>query len=153
MAGYGQDFIVKGFLDSRKINNPELPIMGNPLDYEPGEKDELVIALSDPASKKDMAEHLRNKGARFFNVIHPENSLSPSFISGEGLIIAPYNSISNRVTFGDFVSIYGFCKIGHDIHIGNYCHIASHCSIDGFSKLSDDLDIPSFTKILKNTRL
>jgi UDP-3-O-[3-hydroxymyristoyl] glucosamine N-acyltransferase len=153
MPGFGQDFTIKGFLDSRKISSPELPILGNPLDYEPGGNDEFVIALSDPASKKDMAEHLRIKGARFFNVIHPENSVSSSFISGEGLIIAPYNSISNRVTFGDFVSIYGFCKIGHDLQIGNFCHIASHCSIDGFSRLSDDWDIPSFTKILKNTRL
>ena len=152
MPGYGIDFALKGFLDDRVVANPMLPILGNPQNYAVKEEDEFVIALSDPATKLETAARLKMNGARFFfNVIHPENSLSLSFIPGEGLIIAPYNSISNRVVAGDFVSIYGFCKIGHDVRIGNFCHIASHCSIDGFSTISDKTNLPSFTKVLKNS--
>jgi len=153
MPGYETDFKLKGFLDSRTITNPELPILGTPNEYAIQDSDRFVMALSEPAIKKQIGEDIRQRGGKFFNVIHPENSISPSFLSGEGLIIAPYNSISTRVTFGDFVSIYGFCKIGHDVRIGNYCHIASHCSLDGFSSLSEGTNVLSFTKILKNTSL
>jgi UDP-3-O-[3-hydroxymyristoyl] glucosamine N-acyltransferase len=153
MPGYGTDFSLKGFLDTRILHDTILPVLNEPLKYAPEKDDAFVIALSDPSQKKAIAGHLRSLGAGFFNVIHPENYIAPSFVSGEGLIIAPYNSISNRVTFGDFVGIYGFCKIGHDLKIGHFCHIASHCSIDGFSTIQDETSLISYTKIQKNTTL
>lgn len=151
MPGFGESFTLKGFLDTRCVDNPVLPILGKPLEYTLQKMDAFVIALSDPASKKEMAAHFISKEAVFFNVIHPENSINPSFLSGQGLIIAPYNSISTRVTFGDFVSIYGFCKIGHDVRIGSFSHISSHCSIDGYNNLSEKSNVISFSKVLKNS--
>ena len=150
MPGYGHDFAVKGFLDTRSVSEPTFPILGKPLEYTIQDNDVFVLALSDPASKKEMANHFISLSASFFQVIHPENSISPSFLSGQGLIIAPYNSISNRVTFGDFVSIYGFCKIGHDVQVGSFSHISSHCSIDGFNNLPEESSVSSFTKYLKS---
>lgn len=152
MPGFETEFRLKGFLDSRDGIEALLPVLAKPKEYQVQPNDRLVIALADPLQKKELALHFRALGAGFFNVVHPENTISPSFVSGEGLIIAPYNSISNRVVFGDFVSIYGFCKIGHDIRLGHFCHIASHCSIDGFSTLKDETNMPSFTKVLKNTK-
>lgn len=149
MPGYASAFTLKGFLDDRSLDSQDTRILSSPLEYEIQPEDRFVIALSNPDQKRKIAGQLKDKGARFFNVIHPENVISTSFVSGEGLIIAPYNSISNRVSVGNFVSIYGFCKIGHDIRIGDFCHISSHCSIDGFSEVPEGENMASFTKILK----
>lgn len=149
MPGYGEQFRMKGFLDSRPLT-PSFPLLGDPETYMPAPADRLVLALSDPARKKQWAETFRNRKARFFQVIHPANAIDSTFFSGEGLILAPYNSISRMVRAGDFVTIYGFCKIGHDLSIGSYSHIASHCSLDGFSSLGEETRLPSFSKVEKN---
>jgi UDP-3-O-[3-hydroxymyristoyl] glucosamine N-acyltransferase len=153
MPGFDSDFKIRGFLDSRPITNSTYPIIGNPETYIPDSEEELVIALSDPKAKKQIASTFKIQGASFFSVIHPQNSISKDLIAGEGLIIAPFNSVSCNVIFGSFVTLYGFCKIGHDVEIGDYCHLASHCSIDGFTKISESQSIQSFSKYNKNSIL
>lgn len=149
MPGFGSEFTLKGFLDSRDLK-PSLPLLGKPEEYHPEPDDALVLALSAPEQKKKWAGHFRSRNARFFSVVHPQNTIGPFFLSGEGLILAPFNSISISVQVGDFVTIYGFCKIGHDLKIGSYSHLSSHCSLDGFSSLPEESFLPSFSKIEKN---
>lgn len=153
MPGYGSDFILKGFLDSRTDIGSQLPHLGNPAHYKPDPEDALVLALSSPEQKKYWAEIFEERGSTFFSVVHPMNSLSPEASWGKGAIFAPFNSLSRNAHLGDFVTLYGFCKIGHDLKIGNYCHFASHSSVDGFSSISDGISFPAFTAIEKNTSL
>lgn len=153
MPGYETDFRLKGYLDSRHLENPDLPHLGDPSAYEVQESDFLVLALSSPEQKQHWARFFQAKGARFFSVVHPSNWISPEATWGEGAIFAPFNSISRKAHMGNFVTLYGFCKIGHDLQIGNYCHFASHSSVDGFSSISDGKSFPSFTALQKNTSL
>jgi acetyltransferase-like isoleucine patch superfamily enzyme len=152
MSGYGVDFVLKGFLDNRTFAQTILPIIGTPEVYVPTKHDSLVIALADPVSKKKVAERFDLLCTDFFTVIHPSNVISSTATIGRGGIIAPMNSISENVVLEPFVTIYGFCKIGHDVHIGAYSHLASHCSLDGQSQTAELTFLPSFTKLEKGVQ-
>lgn len=155
MPGFGTAFRIKGFLDNRMSPAGKYPVLGDFQGFRAKLNEQVVVALSDPEQKQIVAARLRENtpDLRFFNVIHPENVLLSMPESAMGLIVAPYNSISVGVELGDFTTLYGFCKIGHDVKIGSYCHIASHCSIDGFARIKSGSALPSFTKLGKNEEI
>jgi hypothetical protein len=129
---------------------PSFPILGDPDNYMPAPADRMVLALSDPAPKKQWAETYRSRNAPCFSSYSPFQIRRFHVFSGEGLMPVPYNSISRIVRAGDFVAVYGLCKIGHDLSIGSYSHIASHCSLDGFFSLAAETLLPSFSNSEKN---
>jgi UDP-3-O-[3-hydroxymyristoyl] glucosamine N-acyltransferase len=151
MPGHQDEFSIFGFLDNRAeaARIPGLPIIGTPENYHPKVDEILVIALSDPQKKAELARRYEEFGCSFFSVIHPTSVISAHSELGKGCIIAPFNSISSAAVIGDFVSIYGFCRIGHDVQIGSYCHIASHCSFGGNSQIPESSTVNEFTHISK----
>ena len=151
MPGFGSEFTIRGFLDDRPEASriPGLPVVGSPDNYHLAEDEQLVIALSDPCRKAELAHRYTESGTSFFSVIHPSSVISVHSEIGKGCIIAPFNSISSDVMVGDFVCIYGFCRIGHDVRIGNYCHIASHCSLGGCNEIPEGTFLKDYTHIPK----
>ena len=152
MPGYGAGFQLAGFLDDRPDGEGfmDLTITGNPADFHPGTEDLLVIALSDPAKKAAWARHFKKKNAGFFSVIHPSNRISGFASVGEACILAPFNSISTGVVMDSFVTLYGFCRIGHDARLESFCHLSSHVAIGGGSTVKSGASIPEFTTVVKN---
>ena len=151
MPGFGMDFTIRGFLDDRPEASwlPGLPVIGSADNYQPAENEQLVIALSDPGKKTELALRFSNSGVSFFSVIHPSSVISAHSEIGKGCIIAPFNSISSGALVGDFVCVYGFCRIGHDVQIGTYCHIASHCSLGGCNEIPEGTFLKDYTHIPK----
>lgn len=155
MPGFGHEFTIKGFLDNRQAHIGKYPVLGEVEQFRPASNEQVVVALSDPVQKQATVIGLRKISSelKFFNVIHPQNVLLSTPEAGIGLILAPYNSVSVQVEIGAFTTLYGFCKIGHDVKIGSYCHIASHCSIDGFARVKTGSFLPSFSKLGKNEEI
>ena len=126
---------VKGFLDDRADAlagfECQARIIGPVDTYRPMESDQFICAIGDSAVRKQYVAKLKAKGAQFTRLIHPTAVIGQSVRIGEGVIMAPYSSLTAAVEVGNFVNI-GLYSVGsHHNQIGNWCQISGHCSLPG----------------------
>lgn len=111
------------------------PILGTINDYEPLPDDRLIVAMGNPEPKLAVAEKLRQRGARFLQVIHKSAVVSRHVTLGEGVIIAPHSFIGCDAILGDFVVLNVSSTVGHDARLGDGCTLSGHCDVTGHVRL------------------
>lgn len=125
--GYGEDFNIKGFLDSNPnsldgfSNYP--PILGSDDDYEIQKNDVFVAALGDVRVKQKVIASLTAKGAVFYTLIHKTTIINSNAKIGVGCVIMPHVIIGCDVEIGNNTLIQAKAVIGHDVSIGECCRI------------------------------
>jgi sugar O-acyltransferase (sialic acid O-acetyltransferase NeuD family) len=138
-------FRVKGFLDSRAdalAGTPrDVPILGDPLTYEPVPGDVFMAALGDPQARSKYTAELRRRGVDFATVVHPRANFNKHAKIERGCVIGPGVGVSVDVHIGEFTCIQEFTVIGHDAQIGNWCQINSHCTIAGRARIGNFVTI------------
>lgn len=146
------DIECKGFLDDKKnalddyLDYP--PIVSSVEDYVICENDVFVCALGDVHYKQKYVEIIKRKGGQFISLIHPSVEIGTNTQIGEGCIIRYQSSISCDIKIGNFVTIMGFCIIGHDAQIGNYSHLGAHCFMGGFSHIENSVVMHPGSRLL-----
>ncbi len=98
---------------------------------------EFVIAVGEPATKKEIYDRLVALGCQFGNVISPDSQISPYCKLGHGLVIKRGAIISADATIGDNTTIQSYACIGHDAIIGKHCQISTHVDVGGQTKVGD----------------
>ncbi len=142
----------KGFLDDKTTaldgyqNYP--PVVSSVEDYQICEDDVFVCALGDVHYKQKYVEIVKAKGGKFISLIHPSVEIGKNTKIGEGCIIRYQTSISCDITIGDFVTIMGYCILGHDVKVGNYSHLSAHCFMGGFSQLEESVVMHPGSRLL-----
>ena len=128
---------VCGFLDDTKApasilnEHYRYPVLG-PIDtYQINDNDAFIIAIAEPAAKLRIAQSLQNRGAKFFNLIHPTALVARTARLGTGAIICPFSLVSADTVLGDFITINTHSCIGHDSVIGNGTTLSAHVNIPG----------------------
>lgn len=140
-------FRVKGFLDSRTdaleaTPRDGVPIIGDPLTYEPDPSEAFMAALGDPRHRFHYTTALRDVHcADFATVVHPRARINRHARIRHGCIVAPHVGISVDVQVGEFTHIQEYTVIGHDAQIGNWCQINSHCTIAGGARIGNFVTI------------
>lgn len=133
---------IKGFLEYpenyekyylRYGNLQQFPILGSIDDYIPAPTDEFVIGMTHIDFRQKVVEKMKEKGAKFPNIIH-ESSIVQSPIIGEGNIVGAWSLIGANVTLGDFNYLTPWCDIGHDCRVGSHnifsaTIVCGHCEI------------------------
>ena len=153
----GLEMDCKGFLDDKEdaldgyCNYP--PIISSVEDYYIEDGDVFICALGDVNYKRKYTEYLMKKGAEFISLIHPSAQIGLNTTIGKGCIIRSNASISCDIQIGDFVTIMGFCVLGHDAKIGDYCHIGAHSFLGGYSVLEDQVTLNPNVKILPHKKV
>lgn len=110
------------------------PILGDIDSYEILENDYFIIANANVKLRADFAFRLKNKGAKFINLIHPTAIVSRTAQIGIGNILSPYTQIGPNAKLGDFNILTSFSCASHDCKIGDYnsfstCIVCGHASI------------------------
>lgn len=155
--GYSEDFVIKGFLDSKDNaledfeNYPS--IVGCVEDYVIKEDDVFICALGSVRWKKYYAEIIFNKGGSFINLIEKSVIINENVVIGKGCIICEHTILSNDMIIKDFVTIHPFTNFGHDTKIGNYVHIGAHCFVGGFTVLEDEVTVYVRSTILDRVKI
>lgn len=142
----GEDVVLKGFIgdgdDLVKNHNHygfTAPILGGVKDYQIEPDDRFVIAINNPLTRHRIADELKNRGAKFANLIHPSCVIAKDAIIGEGNIISPFSIIGPKAVVGDFNILTSYSAISHDCVVGSfnsfssvivcgYCHIGDNNS-------------------------
>jgi sugar O-acyltransferase (sialic acid O-acetyltransferase NeuD family) len=151
--GYNEEFVFKGFLDS-KIQNfgnehfCNASILGSSVDYIIQPEDVFVCTIGDPIKKKMVVNYMLDKGAVFINLKHKSVVEFRNINYGTGVIVSPNCVISNNVEIKSHVSINLFCSIGHDVVIGNFTVLSSHCDVTGGVLIGDDVMLGSGVTII-----
>jgi len=139
-AGNGVDWYVAGFLDGRANildgYAVEVPIIGDPMTYEPLEGDAFVCALGDPHERYKYAQPILDKGGKFLSIC-TQSFLSTRVHLGQGCFLGHWVHSGPDVWIGDFANIQALTMLGHDVRIGNYAHIGAQVFMGGGVRIGD----------------
>ena len=125
-----------GFLDDTDADPAAfgcaLPVVSTIDGWCPGPDDRVVVAVGDPAGRRQVALRLAGLGARFVSLIHPTAWVAASARLGEGCIVAPLAVVAPHTEIGAHVVINVQAGVGHDVRLGAYSVLAPHAVLNGF---------------------
>lgn len=143
-VGYGETFVVKGFIDDNLQALEEFPnyppLIGTIKDYMPIEDDVFVSSIGG-AARRPCMEEIISRGGEFMELIHQTARIYTNVKLGKGNFIGAYSVIGNDAEIGDYNMIQSYTVIGHDAKIGNWNRIDTHVTCVGGIVIEDDVDI------------
>lgn len=150
----GVHWDVKGFLDNRSgiFTPPGLPVLGDPLTYEPVAGDIFLCALGIPAARRRYTAPLIAKGADFISLKTDMHIGERTKIS-RGCIFERNVSLGTDTHLGEFVTILSTTIVGYDVRIGDYCQIGSFVFIGGGAQIGNDVVIHPHATILPGVKV
>ena len=141
---FGADLSIKGYIDFKankdkywKHYDFSKAIIGDIYSYEIQEEDYFAICIGDLQFRLKTINILRQKQAKFINIIHPSTVISKKSQIGQGNIMYPYCSVGPKANLGDFNIITEFTVIGHDCTVGNNNFIGGD-GLTGHASIGDN---------------
>ncbi|MBO5633155.1 MAG: acetyltransferase [Aeriscardovia sp.] len=113
------------------------PILGGVNDYQIEEDDRFIIAINNSQTRRRIADSLRNRGAKFANLIHPSSVIAEDAVLGEGNIISPFSIIGPKAVVGNFNGLTSYSAISHDCVVGSYNSFSS-VVVCGYCHIGDN---------------
>ena len=148
---------IKGFLDDNleALNglNCDVPILGTIDGYKIQPDDEFICCIGNCNVRKMVVEKLKEKGAVFTTLIHPNTVIADSCKVGEGVIIYPFALISDNAVIGDQCIINMYSSVAHDSVLGAYCTMSAHCDVTGMCKLGDCVFMGTTSNMVPSSRI
>ncbi|MCD7826399.1 MAG: acetyltransferase [Clostridiaceae bacterium] len=137
-----QTWEILGFIDDnlKALEGVEIDygVIGTIKEWQPKEDEEFALAMGSPVLKRKVVAMLKEKGAKFATVIHPQAIVTEFAKYGEGFIMFPGAKLSVNSEVGDFVTLLA-TLIGHDTYVGDYSVISGGCNIVRNVKLGKDV--------------
>lgn len=154
--GYGEEFVVKGFLDDNLSALDEFPnyppIVNTIRDYVPQSEDVFVSSIGGSSRRLCMEEIIR-RGGEFWELIHKTARICTNAKLGKGNFIGAYSVVGNDAVIGDYNMIQSYTVIGHDARIGNWNRIDTHVTCVGGIVIEDEVNIHTSAVIGHNVRI
>ncbi|MFM7135858.1 MAG: acetyltransferase [Planctomycetota bacterium] len=126
---------IAGFLsdDPHAIDGhrPTLPILGSPDSFEPRPHDGFILAIGIRGVRREVAERLAARGARFLTVIHPTAIVADTAVIGSGSVICPYAVVSDAARLGRCVLVNYHASLGHDAAAGDFAVLSPYATLGG----------------------
>ena len=116
-----------------------LPILGSPADFELRLGDGLVLAIGIRGVRREVAERLAARGARFLTMIHPTAIVADTAVIGAGTVICPYAVVSDAVRLGRFVLVNYHASLGHDASAGDFAVLSPYATLGGGACVASDV--------------
>jgi sugar O-acyltransferase (sialic acid O-acetyltransferase NeuD family) len=143
-----------GFIDDKPDELPAYaPRLGSVQDYTPEEGDLLALAIAKPAVKRRVAGLLKDRGARFAQVVHPSTTVVRTATMGEGLVMCPQTMLMPDSRVGNFVTILNFSGVGHDSVVGDYTTFSSLCDVTGNVTVGADVFVGAGARLLPGIKV
>lgn len=154
--GYGQSFIIKGFIDDNldALDNFSgyPPVLGTIAGYIPLDNDCFVCAIGGEI-RKECIQSIVTRGGRFFSLIHKTARIGTNAKIGVGNIIGAFTTIGPDVVIGDYNMIQSYSVIGHDVKIGNWNRIDTHVTCVGGVEIANETTIHTSAVISHKVRV
>lgn len=143
--GYGDVFVVKGFLD----DNPAAlvgfdgypPVLGSIDSYEIEAEDVFTWSIGNVRTKKKCCEKILAKGGKFITLIHRTARIGSNVKVGQGSVIAAFASIGADSVVGDFVLVQAYSVVAHDVCVGNWARLDTHVVCVGGTEVGEEATV------------
>ena len=143
-VGYGEKFVVKGFIDDNIQALDDFPnyppVIDTISDYQP-QKDDVFVSSIGGAARRPCMEEIIRRGGPFMELIHKTARVYTNAKLGRGNFIGAYSVIGNDAVVGDYNMIQSYTVIGHDAKIGNWNRIDTHVTCVGGTVIENDVNI------------
>lgn len=143
-VGYGEKFVVKGFIDDNLQALDDFPnyppVIDTISDYQP-QKDDVFVSSIGGAARRPCMEEIIRRGGQFMELIHKTARVYTNAKLGRGNFIGAYSVIGNDAVVGDYNMIQSYTVIGHDAKIGNWNRIDTHVTCVGGTVIENDVNI------------
>jgi sugar O-acyltransferase (sialic acid O-acetyltransferase NeuD family) len=131
-----------GFLDDNADNYKQYafsaPYLGSIQDHEVDSDCNYLMGIANLKFRKEIAESLIKKGARFLTYIHPGAFVSESAKIGKGVVISYNCTIGPNAEIGDFSMINARASIAHDSKVGSFNFIGPNVCLSGFTSVGNE---------------
>lgn len=155
-VGYGERFVVKGFIDDNLDALKDFPnyppVIDTIKDYIP-QKDDVFVSSIGGASRRACMEEIIRRGGEFMELIHQTARIYTNAKLGKGNFIGAYSVVGNDAVIGDYNMIQSYTVIGHDARIGNWNRIDTHVTCVGGIVIEDEVNIHTSAVISHNVRV
>ncbi len=135
LPDFDKEWQIVGYLDDNEDALKEHPsdyrIVGKPLSYDYCSGDYVLLCISNPIIKENIAKQLTNTKVGFFTYIAPNSIIGKFSNIGSGCIICPNVVITTNVNVGKFSIINTGSQIGHDCQIGDFSSLMSNVGLGG----------------------
>lgn len=131
----------------------QLEYLGSVRQYTPDLDDEFVMAIASPEAKKKISQLLRDKGAKFAQLIHPSAAISTTAKLGEGVTIGAHAFISANAKIGDLVAINALSSVGHDVDLGSFSTLSAHVDLTGYVQVGERVFFGSGARVLPRVNI
>ena len=119
-------------------HRPTLPILGSPDAFEPRPSDGLVLAIGIRGARREVAERLAARGARFLTMIHPTAIVADTAVIGPGSVICPYAVVTDSATLGRCCLANLSTMVAHDAVLGDYSILSPYAGVAGSATVGAD---------------
>ena len=146
---------VAGFVDDvvQELPGYDVSRLGGLQDYNPRPEDLFVVALGQPAKKREVVGLLQTRGARFATLRHPTTTVVSTARIGEGVIMCPYTMAMPDSRIERFVTLINYSGIGHDGVCGEFSVLSSLVDVTGGVTIGKDVVIGSGARILPGLKI
>jgi len=126
---------ILGFLDGDKSLHGtmvhDLPVLGDASWLQKHPETAVALGVGNTRAKTRIVQQLRDAGASFPSLIHPNAVVGRRVEIGEGSIICAGTIVTTDVRICDYVTMNIDITIGHDSTIRNYVTIAPGAHVSG----------------------
>lgn len=151
-----RDWELAGFLDENVDSARaelvrlgfDVPVLGAPSDWQPADDEVFTCAIGATRAKLAVCAALRDRGARFANVLHPTALVHGSAQLGVGLVLRHFAGVSVNCTVGDFVTFNSSAGCGHDAVIEDGCLLGAHSDVMGGARVRRGAALGSHVAVL-----
>jgi len=141
-----------GFLDDTGADPAafgcDLPVVSTIVDWRPGPRQRVVVAVGDPGGRRLIAERLTAVGARFATLVHPTAWVAPNARLTEGILVAPLAAVGPGAVLHPHALINVHAGIGHDATVGRWSVISPQAVLNGFATVGEEVLVGSGAVIL-----
>lgn len=155
--GLGAYYEFGGFLSWRGYAGDLKELSGffrGPLEDHAVGADELyIIGVGAPHLRRDIFRHLKERGARLMNLIHPWTAICPSAVMGEGNVFQRGCTVYANAVIGDGNYINGAANLSHDARIGDFNFLAPYAIVLGGASMGDGNHLGPHAVLLEHARM
>jgi sugar O-acyltransferase (sialic acid O-acetyltransferase NeuD family) len=148
-----------GFIDDKQPANSQvagLDVLGdvsflNSL-KEPAD---LVIAVGNPSTKREIVSAIKNPLIQFITIIHPSVIIQnpETTVIGKGSIICAGSIFTTDIAIGNHVLVNLKTTIGHNVVVGDFTSIMPSVNLAGDVKVGQCVLIGTASSVINNVQI
>lgn len=98
---------------------------------------DFVVAVGDPAARRDLSQLARSRGGQHATLIHPTASVGASCRLGEGAIVLSNVSVTAVASVGCGAVLNPGVRISHHCSVGDFATFGPNAVLCGRSRVGD----------------